>query len=171
MSHAALRGLAGLRVSCANAALSRVTEHHFTLFSAPCGVMKRLRDVVSFEVRVVGEQLVHRLAGSDLTDDHADRGAHTANARLSTHHRRVLRNTVQSFHSVTPCYQWYGKHSTSGRLIALDLDRRLGFPLLRQIVGKLHLHQVSIFGPKAFSIRSAISEDKSVRSLSSSETA
>ena len=68
---------------------SRLAEWNFDFLSPPGGVGQGLGDVLGFQVRIRAENLIARPSCSDEADDRADRDAHAANTRLSTHYRGV----------------------------------------------------------------------------------
>ncbi len=69
----------------------RKESHRFPLrrmhlfLSQPCGISERLLDVLSFQVRVVRENLLPGCAVCKLTYNDRDRNAHPADAGSSSH--------------------------------------------------------------------------------------
>jgi hypothetical protein len=74
---------------------------HFFL-GQPCGIGKRLPDVLSFQIRIVRQDLVHRCSVSDLSDNDRDWDAHPPNTGSSPHNLRIERNPVPCLHMNTP---------------------------------------------------------------------
>jgi hypothetical protein len=78
--------------------LSLAGKNHLTLFGALCSVLQRLHNICPFQIWVVGQHVVDAVACADLTDHHADGHAHSANARLPTHHVGLLGNAIEFGH-------------------------------------------------------------------------
>ena len=45
-------------------------------------------------VRIIGKQLFDAVAGANLSDDHANSDAHTPDAGLAAHDKRILSNAI-----------------------------------------------------------------------------
>jgi hypothetical protein len=57
-------------------------------------VSQRLQNVLTLEIREIGQHIVDTAACPDLPHDHANSDSHAADTRLSTHHLWALGNTV-----------------------------------------------------------------------------
>jgi len=62
-----------------------------------------LQDVFAFEVGVVGEEFLNRVAAADHTDDHTDCDPHAANAGAAAHDFGLLSDSVELFYWISPC--------------------------------------------------------------------
>jgi hypothetical protein len=58
----------------------------------------RLQNVFTLKVGVIGEDLINADTGSDLSNDHANRDAHAADAGSAAHHLRTLSDAVKIGH-------------------------------------------------------------------------
>lgn len=78
----------------------RLRRRHFQLhlFSAPRRVGKRRAQVLRFQIRVRFQNLLEAAPGGHQADYGAHRHAHSANAGLAAHHRRVHRDALEAFH-------------------------------------------------------------------------
>lgn len=64
----------------------------------PSRVLKRLANVFPFKVRKVRENLFDRGAMGELPNDDRNGNPHPANARPTTHQRRIKRNPIKVAH-------------------------------------------------------------------------
>src|SRR6218665_2953764 len=77
-------------------------QHDLAFIGAPCRVAKRLHDVVALQVGEVGQDFVDAATCADLADYHADRDAHSADARLATHDLGLLGDAIELTHVAAP---------------------------------------------------------------------
>jgi hypothetical protein len=59
-------------------------------------------EVLALQIGVAGEQFLDAVSGADLTDDHADRDTHSANASLAAHDRRIPGDAIHLSHVPDP---------------------------------------------------------------------
>jgi len=65
------------------------------LFRSPRSVREGGADIVLFEVREVGEDILVRPSGGEKTNDGADRDPHASKARLAAHDFGRVRDTLE----------------------------------------------------------------------------
>jgi hypothetical protein len=77
-----------------------VSELDLTLLRAPCRITQRFKNIVSLDVRIVRKKLVDGTARADLANNHPDRYAHSANARLAAHDGGISRDASKVGHVI-----------------------------------------------------------------------
>ena len=75
-----------------------MSEFDLTLLCAPRRITQRFKNIVPLDVRIVREKLVDGTARADLANNHPDRYAHAANARLAAHNGGILRDASKVGH-------------------------------------------------------------------------
>src|SRR6267154_6591047 len=95
------RLLGTLNGLCGCETRGRVFSSWFLVVSRgePRSATEGLEHILAFQIRVLGQDFLDGVACSNLADDHAHCHAHTADARLSTHDLRVLRDAIQLCHA------------------------------------------------------------------------
>jgi hypothetical protein len=68
------------------------------LLRTPSRIAQGFKNIVTFEVGIVDEQFFHRASRTDLSDNHSDRDAQPADARLATHYGRPDRSEPARAH-------------------------------------------------------------------------
>src|SRR5262249_48239026 len=92
-----------------------------SFLSQPRCILKRLLDIRTLQIRIVGKNLVRRRPVGYLTDDNRNRDAHPANAGPASHDLSVKGDAVK--HSSYPCRgisfypQFY--HTSGNPLVAV----------------------------------------------------
>ena len=84
--------------------VSRFHQRNLTLFSSPCRVAQRLQDVLTFKIRVLGEQVIDGLSRTDLANDHAHCDTHAANAGFAAHDIRLQCDAIEVVHMLVRRY-------------------------------------------------------------------
>jgi len=79
------------------------SESNLTPLGDRSGITQGLHDIFQFKVWIIREEFFNAYSFANLSNNHADSYAHTANTGLPAHDVRVLGNTVKIFkrHRIT----------------------------------------------------------------------
>jgi len=88
--------------------------------SQPGGVAKTLTHILDFELRKLRDDLLRRVAGSEVAKHDRDRDANAANAGLATAYPRINRDSPKTLHDDSLALA--GSRGETGSILATSGD-------------------------------------------------